>query len=64
MLSPAAHPDERYTIISADCHAGLKCEDYRAYLDPQYFSQFDEFLAERSTYTTDGNSDRDGSLRR
>jgi predicted TIM-barrel fold metal-dependent hydrolase len=38
---------ERYMIISADCHAGLPCEDYRPYLDPAYMPQFDEFLAER-----------------
>lgn len=43
----ASDPNERYLIISADCHAGLKCEEYRAYLDPQYYPQFDDFLAER-----------------
>ncbi|HZQ86348.1 MAG TPA: amidohydrolase family protein [Acidimicrobiales bacterium] len=37
----------RYTIISSDCHAGLKCEDYRAYLDPKYSDAFDAFLRER-----------------
>ena len=39
--------DERYVIISADAHAGLPCEEYRPYLDPQYTEQFDAFLAER-----------------
>lgn len=38
---------DRYTIISSDCHAGLKCEDYRAYLDPKYHGAFDGFLKER-----------------
>ena len=38
---------DRYTIISSDCHAGLKCEDYRAYLDPEYSDAFDAFLQER-----------------
>ena len=37
----------RYTIISADAHAGLPCEQYRPYLDAQYHEQFDAFLAER-----------------
>src|SRR5512147_927906 len=39
---------ERYTIISADAHAGLPCEEYRPYLDPQYGLQFDEFLATKN----------------
>ena len=39
--------DERYTIISADAHAGLPCEEYRPYLDPRHMAAFDEFLAER-----------------
>ena len=38
---------ERYTIISADAHAGLPCEEYRPYLDAAYHRQFDEYLAER-----------------
>jgi predicted TIM-barrel fold metal-dependent hydrolase len=38
---------ERYTIISADAHAGLPCQEYRPYLDPKYLPQFDEYLAER-----------------
>ena len=39
---------DRYTIISADAHAGLPCEEYRPFLDPRYFPQFDEYLAERN----------------
>jgi predicted TIM-barrel fold metal-dependent hydrolase len=38
---------ERYLIISSDCHAGLKCEEYRPYLDARYHAQFDDFLADR-----------------
>ena len=38
---------DRYTIISADAHAGLPCEEYRPYLDARYLPQFDEYLAER-----------------
>src|SRR5688572_21078119 len=40
-------PMDRYIIVSADGHAGLKCEDYRPYLAAKYHPQFDEFLAER-----------------
>ena len=40
-------PNERYTIISADAHAGLPCEEYRPYLDERYYAQFDDYLAER-----------------
>ena len=36
-----------YTIISADAHAGLPCEEYRPYLDSRFLAQFDDFLAQR-----------------
>jgi predicted TIM-barrel fold metal-dependent hydrolase len=48
--------NERYTIISADSHAGLSCEDYRPYLDPTYMPQFEDFLTER-------NAKRDADLK-
>ena len=32
---------DRYTVISADCHAGADLLDYRGYLDPQYRDEFD-----------------------
>ncbi|EUA43495.1 amidohydrolase domain protein [Mycobacterium xenopi 4042] len=38
---------ERYTVISADCHAGADLLDYREYLDPQYRDEFDGWA---STY--------------
>lgn len=38
---------DRYTIISADTHAGLACEGYRPYLEQRYHRQFGEYLAER-----------------
>jgi len=38
---------ERYLIISADCHAGLQCEEYRPYLDARFHDAFDAYLAER-----------------
>ena len=40
--------NDPYTIISADGHAGLGCEEYRPYLDPSVFDEFEIFLAERS----------------
>ncbi len=46
-MSGTADANQRYTIISADAHAGLPCEEYRPYLDSRYIPQFDEFLAER-----------------
>lgn len=33
--------DERYTVISADCHAGGSHADYREYLDPAFRDEFD-----------------------
>ena len=49
-MSPSeSETSERYTIISADGHAGLPCEEYREYLDPKFYPQFEEFLAERNT---------------
>ena len=47
---------DRYTIISADAHAGLPCEEYRPYLEARYHPQFDEYLAER-------HANRDQQLR-
>ena len=32
---------DRYTVISADCHAGADLLAYRDYLDPQYRDEFD-----------------------
>ena len=36
-----ADVDERYTIISSDCHAGGSHAAYREYLDPAYVEDFD-----------------------
>ena len=42
-------PDEnRYLIISSDCHAGLPNEQYRDWLDPSYREAFDTYLADRT----------------
>jgi predicted TIM-barrel fold metal-dependent hydrolase len=34
-------PEDHYTIISADCHAGGSHEMYREYLEPRYVEDFD-----------------------
>src|SRR5262249_3408818 len=39
---------DRYTIISADAHAGLPCAEYRPYLDQKYHDAFDAFLNEKN----------------
>lgn len=36
-----------YVIVSSDTHAGLNCEEYRPYLDPDVHEAFDEYVAER-----------------
>ena len=38
---PATATSDRYTIISADCHAGGSHAAYREYLDPAYLEDFD-----------------------
>jgi predicted TIM-barrel fold metal-dependent hydrolase len=37
--------DERYRIISADCHGGGNITDYRPYLASRWHEQFDEWAA-------------------
>ncbi len=36
-------PDDHYTIITADSHAGGSHAQYREYLDEQYRADFDEW---------------------
>jgi predicted TIM-barrel fold metal-dependent hydrolase len=36
---------ERYTVISADCHAGAALPTYREYLDSRYHERFDQWAA-------------------
>jgi predicted TIM-barrel fold metal-dependent hydrolase len=38
-----AADSHRYTVISADCHAGGNHQQYREYLDPGYIERFDEW---------------------
>ncbi len=40
--------NDPYTIISADGHAGLTCEEYRPFLDPAVYPAFEVFLADRA----------------
>jgi len=35
--------DDRYTVISADCHAGADLRDYKAYLEARYHDAFDDW---------------------
>ena len=37
--------EERYTVISADCHAGADLLDYKPYLDKRYHDEFDAWAA-------------------
>ncbi|MFE1752790.1 amidohydrolase family protein [Streptomyces anandii] len=37
--------EERYTVISADCHAGADLYDYRPYLERRYHDAFDAWAA-------------------
>jgi predicted TIM-barrel fold metal-dependent hydrolase len=39
--TPPVQDTERYTIISADCHAGGSHKQYREYLDPRFLDDFD-----------------------
>ncbi len=41
----AAGDDDRYLLISADCHAGGNHEAYRSYLDPAFLGVFDQWRA-------------------
>ena len=43
--------NDRYTVISSDCHAGLLPEMYRGYVDPQYREAFDMALPMQTAIT-------------
>jgi predicted TIM-barrel fold metal-dependent hydrolase len=38
--------DERYVVISADCHGGGNVLDYRPYLEREWLDEFDAWVAE------------------
>ena len=50
----------RYTIISADTHAGANHETYREYLDPEFHHDFDAW---RGKYKNPWKDLRDTNLR-
>ena len=37
---------DRYTIVSADCHAGGDFSHYRSYLDTKWHADFDDWAAD------------------
>ena len=41
-------PTDRYTVISADCHAGGNMEAYREFLDPAWLDEFDAWRGDYS----------------
>ncbi len=51
---------DRYTIISADCHAGANHKTYREYLDPSFHDDFDAW---RGKYKNPWSDLRDTDLR-
>lgn len=53
-------PADRYTIISADTHAGGSHEQYREYLDPEWRDEFDAW---RERYKNPWKDLRDTDLR-
>ena len=36
--------DDRYLLISADCHAGPESGHYREYIDPEFREAYEEYL--------------------
>lgn len=44
MNTPRAFaPDDRYVVISADCHAGAELADYKPFLESRYHEEFDRW---------------------
>ncbi len=41
----ASGADQRYVVISADCHAGAELHEYRDYLERRYLETFDDWAA-------------------
>lgn len=46
MASTPSAPEDHYTLISADCHAGGSHDQYREYLDPEFRDEFDAWRGE------------------
>ena len=49
--------NDRYLLISADCHAGGSMEQYREYLDPEYRDEYDTWRQRYSNPFRDLQSD-------
>jgi predicted TIM-barrel fold metal-dependent hydrolase len=45
MTNDAGAADDRYTVISADCHGGGEIHEYRDYLPSAYHDEFDAWVA-------------------
>ena len=45
VMTTSTRPTDRYTVISADCHAGADLLDYRPYLEKSYHDDFDAWAA-------------------
>jgi hypothetical protein len=50
VVSGGAIVDGRYVVISADCHAGADQMDYRPYLEPAWFDDFDAYPHAEGTH--------------
>ena len=45
-LAIDTHGDERYVVVSSDCHGGGNVLDYRPYLESSWLDEFDAWAAE------------------
>src|SRR5688500_6134566 len=43
VMGRVAFVDDRYIVISADCHAGADMRDYKPYLESRYHDEFDHW---------------------
>jgi predicted TIM-barrel fold metal-dependent hydrolase len=57
-MSATTTQDERYTVISADCHAGGSHAAYREYLDPAFQADFDAWRGRYKNPYKDLGDDR------
>ena len=51
-------PEDHYTIISSDCHAGASHETYREYLEARYLDDFDAWRGKYRNPFSDLRGDR------
>jgi predicted TIM-barrel fold metal-dependent hydrolase len=59
-MATTSAPTDRYTVISADTHAGANHETYRHYLEPKFLEEFDAW---RGKYKNPWKDLRDTALR-